>query len=150
MMQSAVNYDVNALVKGGMALAREGQTIAQDAGRSAPLAPNTVMAKVAESGKWIPLTDLAATDGTAIPQGIYMGDEIAAASLVAGDVVDAPVLVGGGCMVDGGQLVLENGLTLDDVISISASVEHRTVRDRLESRGIFIEDAEDIAAYENA
>lgn len=72
--------------------------------------------------------------GSDLPQGIYMGDDIAAATLVAGDVVDAPILIFG-AVVDEGKLVLENSLDLDDVVG-AGDVGTKTIRDIL--RGISI------------
>ena len=62
----------------------EEAVLSQDAGRSAVLASKTLMAKIAATQKWEPFTDETATDGTAIPQGIYVGPDIPAADLVAG------------------------------------------------------------------
>lgn len=146
-MQARADHVVNPFILGGQSLVREGQIIAQDAARVIPLAPLTLMAKVAATQLWTPLVNVAAANGTAIPQGVYMGDSIPAAAIVAGNVPSVAILVGGGCQVDGGQLVIENALTLQTVITTGAN-DLRTVRDRLESRGIFIEDTLAIAAQE--
>lgn len=128
---SNVNYP---FVLSGSPLIREGQTILQDGARATVLATKTVMAKIAASGKWVPLTSASATDGTATARGIYIGDDITAAALVAGDVTDAVILVGN-AVVDESQLVIENSLTLATVVA-GTTVNARTVSDDLASFGI--------------
>ena len=123
----------------------------QDAGRAAALEPFTLMAKVAASQKWVPFTDETAVDGSAIPAGIYLGASIAAADLVAGDVVDASILVGA-ALIDLNQLVIESAKTLDTVIEATGGADNiniQTVRDYLANRGIFVEDTVDISSFEN-
>lgn len=142
-------------IKFGIGAALHNATLLQDAGRVIPLAPNTLMAKVAASQKWVPFTDETAVDGSAIPQGIYMGPEIAAADLVAGDVVDAMILVGAGVFVDKNLLVIENSKLLTTVINSNLAgtgtatpIFVQTVEDYLNNKGIFIEDTVDISSYE--
>lgn len=148
-VQSSLDVSNIPFILSGVGLARDDQVILTDAGRAIPLAPFTVMAKVAATGKWVPFTNEAATDGTAIPQGIYIGDEIAAADIVAGDVSDAFILVGKDVTVDVNQLVIENSKTLDTVITVGTT-DLRTVRDHLANRGIFTEETVDISGFENA
>lgn len=135
-------------IRSGLTFSKEAEIIAQDGGRSTALAKNTVMAQNATTKKWEPWTDIAATDGTAIPKGIYLGDEILAATLVAGDVVDSPMLVGGNCTVDTDQLVFENSLTLDTILA-TASIEARRSEDELNKIGIFPESTVDVDGFEN-
>lgn len=144
------------------AVSRTNQVIAQDAGRTAVLAPYTLMAKIAASGKWVPFTNEAATDGSAIPQGIYIGNEIAAATLVAGDVSNVEIAEGN-FIYTKDLLVIENSKTLDTVITgatltfdagtgdSTASLANTlviSVRDALAWRGIFDNDSIAISAYE--
>lgn len=126
--------------------------IAQDAGRSAVLAFATLMAKVAATGKWVPFTDETATDGSAIPAGIYIGPDIAAADIVAGDVSENQILLGA-AFIDLNQLVIENSKTLATVIDATGGADNifiQTVRDYLAMRGLFVEDTVDISSFENA
>ena len=126
--------------------------IFQDAGRSAVLAPFTLMAKIAATQKWVPFTDETAVNGSAIPAGIYVGPEILAATIVAGDVTDIQMLVGA-AFIDLNQLVIENSKTLDTVINATGGADNiniQTVRDYLANRGIFVEDTVDISGFENA
>ena len=90
-------------------------TIKQDATRATELAPYTLLAKIASTGLYVPLTDVEATDGSALPAAIYVGEPITAAALVAGNVTDCPVITSG-IRFDEDQLVLENDVDLDDVI----------------------------------
>lgn len=128
---SNVNYP---FVLSGSPLIRNGQTIAQNGARTTPLVSKTLMAKIAASGKWVPLTSASATDGSATARGIYIGDDITAAALVAGDVSDAVILVGN-AVVDEAQLVIENSLTLATVVA-GTTVNARTVGDDLAGFGI--------------
>lgn len=136
-------------VLAGFAATETDAVIQQDAGRADPLVYGTVLAKVAANGKWTPFIDETAVDGTAIPQGIYVGQEITAAKLVAGDVSAAPVLVGTNVIVARPQVVVENSKTLSTVITVGTT-DLRTVEDRLAGRGIYVEDTVDITSYENS
>lgn len=125
--------------------------IAQNAGRVAVLASYTLMAKVAATGKWTPFINELAVDGTAIPQGIYTGDDIAAATLVAGDVTPSIILVQD-MEFDVDMLVIENSKTLDTVIATSnaaAVYSKRTVRDYLQDRGLMPRTTNASTAVEN-
>jgi len=125
--------------------------IAQDGGRAIPLAPLTVMAKVAATQKWVPFTNEAALDGSAIPQGVYLGPSIPAADIVAGDIVDNQILTGA-AFVDLNQLIIENSKTLDTIINATGGADNiniQTVRDYLANRAIFVEDTVDISGFEN-
>ena len=95
-------------------------------------------------------TATAGTGGTGVdlPQGIYMGDDIAAATLVAGDVVDLPMLLRG-AMFDEDKLVLENSLDLDDVVG-AGDPGAKTIRDILIDRNLVPTTTSAINAAENA
>lgn len=112
--------------------------IEQDAARTTDLVQFTLMGQKAANRKWVPFTSLTATDGTAARFGIYTGDDIAAADLVAGDVTDMPmVTVGSGTPFDQGRLVIENSLTLNSVIA--DGINTRTVGAALELQGLIPE-----------
>ena len=145
---SSNNANVPFILK-GTSYTRESATIAQDAGRTAVLAFGTLLAKVAATGKLTPFIDETATNGTARPYGIYIGEEIAAADLVAGDVENVPVLAGGACTIDAQQLVIENSKLLTTIIG-ATSVNAVTVQDVLRELGIYVESTVDIDEYENA
>jgi len=151
-VQTLQNNSSVPFIRSGESYTKESETILKDIGRSAPLVFGTVMAKVAASQKWVPLTSLTATDGSAIAQGIFVGADIPAASLVAGDVTGQPILVGGAVTVDENQITVENSLTLDSVFTEGGATHYIvvTVRDLLAMRGIFAEDTVDIDEYENA
>ena len=149
-LQASIDNANIPFIQGANAFSRDDQVLFTDAGRTTVLAQFTLLAKIAATKKWVPFTNEAATDGTAIPQGIYLGDDIAAADIAAADVVDLQVLVGGdGVPVDVNQLVIENSKTLDTVITVGTT-DLRTVRDHLANRGIFIEETVDISSFENA
>jgi hypothetical protein len=86
---------------------------------------------------------------TTIPAGIYIGTEISAAALVAGDVTKKQVCVGGfPVYVDKNQLVFENSQTLASVITVNGVF--KTVEDYLVNNlGIIAVDSVAIDAQEN-
>ncbi len=85
-VQNSTDLQNFNIVLSGETVARDAETVAQDATRTEDLVRGTVMAQNATTKAWEPLTDVTATDGTAVARGIFMGDDIAAADLVAGDV----------------------------------------------------------------
>jgi len=147
-VENRADYSNVPFIRHGIAITKDSETLLKDAGRSVPLVYGTLMTKVSASQKWVPFTDETATDGTAIPLGIYVGDDVTAAALVADDVVDAPVLVGQ-AVIDKNQLVIENSKTLATVITVGTT-DIRNVEDHLANIGIFAEDTVDIDEFENA
>jgi hypothetical protein len=91
--------------------------------------------------KYNPLNG-AAVDGSQRVAGIYFGDDIAIADLVAGDIVDSLVILGD-VYVDLNQLVFENSLALTSVLPSGKTVEQELI-----DLGIFAEDTIDISGYE--
>lgn len=76
-------------------------------------------------------------DGENIPAGIYVGSDVAFADLVAGDVTNRKVLVGGDMLqLDEDKIVLENSLDLDDVVFET----QKTIRQHLEALGFYTRD----------
>ena len=121
-----------------------------DAGRATPLLSKTLMAKIAATQKWVPFTDETAVDGSAIPQGIYVGPDVPAADIVAGDVVDSQILIGA-AFIDLNQLVIENSKTLDTVINATGGADNiniKSVKDYLADKGLFAEDTTDISGFQ--
>lgn len=86
---------------------------------------------------------------TTIPAGIYIGTEIAAATLVAGDVTKKQVCVGGfPVYIDKNQMVFENSQALTSVIKVNGLAV--TVEDFLANNlGIIAVDSVAIDGYEN-
>lgn len=93
--------------------------------------------------KWIPL-DPTASDGSEIFAGIYLGSEITAAAIVAGDVTDLPMLIGGSCSIASSLLVFENSATL-----ATEQSNGKTIEQSMAENGIFAEDTVDIDGFEN-
>ena len=117
-----------------MSSRKDNAVLLQDAGRGiVDLAPFTLLAQISASEKWVPWTDIAAVDGSAIPSGIFLPSDIQgailAADIVAGDVEDVPILVFG-AKFDEDKLVIENSLTLETVIA-AATVNNKTAREVL-------------------
>ena len=151
-VQNRADLNNNPFILSGTSLAKNAEVLLTDAGRSVDLVRLTLMSKVAATGKWVPFTDETATDGTGIPQGIFLGDDVAAADLVAGDVVDQSILVGSALTYDDAQLVIENSKLLTTVILATGGADNvftQTVADYLENKGMFAESTVDIAGFEN-
>ncbi len=150
--QTRVNNTNFPFVLYGNPLIEKAAVLEQDAGRSAVLAPFTVMAKVASTQKWVPLTSLTETTGESIPLGIFVGDTVLAATLVAGDVAAQSIMVGHGITVDSALIVLENSLTITDVINPSDATNKifvQTIKDYLANIGIYTEATVAISGFEN-
>jgi hypothetical protein len=152
-VQTSQNMSIRPFILSGSPLVREAETIKKNTGRTAALAPYTLMAKVSADGLWEPWDDPTDTNGKAIPQGIYCGDEITAAAIVAANVENCPIIVGGDRVTfDEDQLVIEEGTSppsdLDSVIAVGTT-DQRTARERLYSIGLFAEATIDIDGYEN-
>jgi hypothetical protein len=145
-VQVQTNNTTNDLVVGGNAAVKQGQTLLQDAGRSGNLLYGTVMSRRSADQKWIPFTNELSTDGTAIPQGIYVGPDILEADIIAGDVEDLAILIGIGVLVDQNLITIENSKTLTTVIQVGTTDE-RTVEERLAAQGIFMQDTIEISAF---
>lgn len=147
--QDSLNQQNFPFILSGRSFIKDAETLLQDAGRSTALVFGTLMAQVAATRKWVPFTDETATNGAATPRGIYVGEDVAAADLVAGDVTEVPILVGGdGITIDTQQLTIENSKTLNTVIG-ATSVNARLVSDDLARIGIFVESTIDIDELEN-
>jgi hypothetical protein len=98
---------------------------------------------VTADSDYVPLkqTDLL---GGANFAGIYIGENVTAAAIVAGDVVNCPMITGGKMTIDGDQLIFENGLSLTSVLPSG-----KTVREEMEALGIFVESTIAVDEYEN-
>lgn len=145
------------LIADGAAICKDNETILTDGARATVLKRGTVMAQVAASKKWVPLTDVAAVDGSNVARGIYIGEDIAAATIVAGDVAGCPIIVyGRPCIFDAQLLVLENSLTLNTVVSDDPAgadngvVNVRRIEDDLMRIGIMTVGTYDISVLENS
>ena len=98
---------------------------------------------VTANGDSVPF-DAEAVDGSEIPSGIFMGTDILAASLVAGDVVDNPVIYSG-LIFDQDKLVFDNGTdTLATVLATG-----RTIRAELELMDLVAQDTDLTTNFEN-
>lgn len=98
---------------------------------------------IAANGKLVPF-DATAADGTNIPEGIFMGEDITAAALVAGDVVDNPVVFSG-MKFDEDKLVFDNGAdTIDTLLSTG-----RTVREELALMNLIGQQTQTASTVEN-
>ena len=65
---------------------------------------------VTANGKWVPF-DITAVDGSEIPEGFYMGEDITVAAMQAADVLDNPIIFFG-AVFDEGKAVFDDGSTV--------------------------------------
>jgi hypothetical protein len=78
---------------------------------------------------------------TSIPSGIFLGTDITAAALVAGDVTDQAIaIVGEPADFDDSKIVLEGSLTLDSVVAATG----KTIRQHLHDIGFIASTASEI------
>jgi hypothetical protein len=149
-VQSRGNIDTTSLILTTRqnTYRQDNGTILQDVGRTVDLVYGTLMARNLSTGKWEPFTDETAVDGTASNFGLFVGDDIAFADLVAGDVLDAPIITSG-VTIDEDKLTIENAKTLDTVIG-ATTVDARTVRDELRKVDIITTTTQSASAAENA
>ena len=148
-VQDRRNQDNRSFILSGDSFKEADAVFLTDAGRgTTALVFGTLVSKVAASQKYVPFSDETATNGTAVPAGIFIGNNITGAALVAGDVIDQVVLIGGNVTIDTSQLTIENSKTLATVI-VGSAIFTQTVRDFLHMRGIFPETTVAISATEN-
>ena len=98
---------------------------------------------VTADSDYVPL-EVDAVNGGQKVSGIYLGDEVTAAKIVAGDVPDSAMLVGSNCTVTSSMVIFDDGVTTLDTVLPSG----KTVRDELSVIGIFAESTTDIDSFE--
>jgi hypothetical protein len=119
-------------------------TTASDLGTGG-LVRGSVMTYDPATGIWIPFTDVTATDGTEMPRGVFMGEDIDPHVLAAGNVTNQVMCIGGPVEFGSNAIVFHNGVALTDEITN----QNITVEGALASIGIFIEAVEFISQLEN-
>jgi hypothetical protein len=122
--------------------------IAQDAQRTTDLLYGTVMAQIAATELWTPWVNVAGVDGSAVPRGIYLGDTIPAADLVAGGIESVPILVGNATVNEELVVFDDDTLAADSVIG-AGTIWAVTGRQALALQNIYFEDCVDISEFEN-
>jgi hypothetical protein len=147
-VQNRADQTTEQLILSGESLTKN-VTIVQNAQRATPLLANTVMAYIAATGFWTPWISVAGVDGSAVPRGIYQGDDIVAADLVDGDIVDVPMLVGDAIVNENLVICDDDTLTLESVIG-AGTIQAVTGRQALEdTAGIIVEECISISHVEN-
>jgi hypothetical protein len=141
--QGRTDQDVTPILRFGESLIRDNETLLTDGGRSGDLVKYTVLSRNPTSRKLVPLTDIAATDGTEIPVGLS-AQSATEAEIQAGDVTGFQLYVKVE-RIDEASIVLENSLTLDSVIAS----RDQTIRDLLHLIDIYPEPGQDIDRSEN-
>ncbi len=134
-VQFTTSYDTTPFILSGAPVTKMDMTIEQDAERTTPLKVRTLLTR--SGNKYKPMTV-----NTEVPRAFLMGEEdIPAVDLVAGDVNDQIIMVWGDAVVlDTRQIVIENGLTLDTVLSTGDTLE-----EAIQKIGIMSKDTIDIS-----
>ena len=99
---------------------------------------------VAADGDYVPLA-IDGVGGAGRVAGIYMGEDIPVATIVAGDVANNSLLLGGVCTFTKGTAVVDGGGAVTDILPSGLTVEEELAR-----LGIFLEDTVNISTFENA
>jgi hypothetical protein len=147
--QARVDNQNEPFILDGYSFVREAD-IAQDEQRTTDLLKYTIMAKNATTRQWVPFNSLVATTGESVPRGIYVGEDIAAADLAAGDIEDVPIMTGGCCTINDELTVFDDDTLNANSIVNPGTIEARTAREALmESSGIYLEETINITEYEN-
>lgn len=119
-------------------------TTASDLGTGG-LKRGTVMTQNPATRVWYPYTDVAATDGTEMPRGVFEGADIAPNVLAAGNVLNQNIAIGGPAEYDSSQIIFQNSVALTDEITN----QNLTVESALASIGIYVESTEFVSQLEN-
>jgi hypothetical protein len=123
-------------------------TIAQDEQRTVDLLQYTVMAYNATNQVWVPFVSLVDTEGEAMPRGIYLDSDIAAADLVEGEIENCSILVKNG-IVNRDMVVWDQDTLDEDSIVNPATVNATSAELALiETANIVFEDVEAISDYD--
>ena len=84
-------------------------------------------------------------DGTDLPLGILLSEDIAELDIQAADVTGLQILVGGaGLVITESMITLENSLTVNSVVVAKSE----TIESFLAGRGIYLSDSIDLGAYQ--
>lgn len=123
-------------------------TIAQDEQRTDDLLQYTVLAYNATNENWVPFNELDNTAGESMPRGIYMGEDIDADDLVAGDIDDCMILVKNG-IVNRDMVVWDQDILDGDSIVNPGTINATSAEQALiETANIILEDVEAISDYD--
>lgn len=142
VLQVKVTNDITGfIISGGPALVRDNETMATS-GAGPDIVDNTVLAQDPTTRKWTPIIDAADAVGLSWPRGIYIGDTILSATIIAGDVTGLSVIVGAdtGLHVDEAKLIFEAGtLDLDTELGPvdAAGANKKTMRAALNDLNIY-------------
>ena len=140
-VQDRVEVDIRSFIRSGSAKVQEKAIIAQDSNRASGNKGNlltfTLMAKFVATDKWVAFESVVGTDGSALPQGIYLGPDILEAAIDAADILDQPILRLD-ALFDNTQLVIEpvSGPLLLTTVLDTGTVNARTVGDQLRMFGL--------------
>jgi hypothetical protein len=98
---------------------------------------------VVADGNWVPW-EVDGVGGVEVPAGILMIDSVTAAALVAADITDQTMLIGGCVTVASDMIVFDDGSSTLATVLLNGD----TVSDALAKIGIFTEQTVDIASFE--
>lgn len=143
-VQNQTDVDTRPFIleSGPDAYRKDAEILLQDGSRATDLLSRTLMAKIVATGKVEPYNDETATNGTAIPYGVFdpegsFGD-IPKQDIIDGDVEGLPILLFGAAF-DKDKLVIENSKLLTTIIAVG-TINARTVEDELRRNSLIAVD----------
>ena len=121
-----------------------GMTFTLTAGSVSFIVGDKFTVLVTNPNTWVPFNP-ANVDGSQVPAGIYIGDQIPAASIAAGVNTACPIVVAGiGAEFDYSLMTIENGASI-----VTGLLGGLTVREALYLLGFLSSDTIDIDYFEN-
>lgn len=141
-VETTTNIEQRSFLLEGTHKTKTDATLTTDAGRTTDVAPWTLFGFNPATGKYVPWASDLAT-GAQTNLAIYQGDAIASADIVAGDVTDLAVVIGGERSFAEDLLVFDNGTdTLDTAVGTGTA--QTTARKMLADLGLFAKKTETV------
>ena len=151
-VQNRIDNTTEPLILSENSLVKNGTVMDLNAQRTGPILRGTIMAKVVGGDElWTPWVSVVGVDGSAVPRGIYIGDEITLAALSAahGKIEDCPILVGDATVNEELVVCDQDTLTLESIIG-AGTIWSVSGRLALKSAAnIYIEETVAISEHEN-
>ena len=151
-VQSRSDNTTVPLILSENSLVKNGTVMDLNAQRLGPILRGTLMAKVVGADElWTPWVAVNGIDGSAVPRGIYLGDDISLAELsdAEGMIEDVPILVGNATVNENLIICDQDILNFESIIG-AATIWAVSGRLALKSAAnIYLEDTVDISEFEN-
>ena len=151
-VQARLDNTTEPLILSENSLVKNGTLMDLNAQRLGPILRGTILAKVVGGDElWTPWVAVNGVDGSAVPRGIYLGDDISLAELsdAEGMIEDVPILVGN-ATVNESLIVCDQGILNFESIIGAATIWAVSGRLALKSAAnIYLEETVAISNHEN-